>query len=224
MAALSHRRNTALKFFVNGRAADNLYGLSQRVGKRISRYSQAAQRAQASLARRAQPVAKQEIRKVYGVKASTLNGRLSLYNGLRRKGDYIAIQASIRRLPLTAFGGAWGGRTTAGATASVLLGQRKTYTSAFMATVGWRGRSGGAVKDNTASRAIYVRQLRSDGRRYGRGPLRRLYGPSVFEMLSPGMHGNAAAQRVRGAVLSQLETYYTGELARQLVLELRHGQ
>jgi len=223
MAALSHRRNSALKLFVNGRAADNLYGLSKRIGDRVSRYSQAAQRAQSSLARRVQPVAKREIRKVYGIKASTLNGRLALYNGLRRKGDYIALQASTRRLPLASFGGTWGGRSTPGATASVLVGQRKTYTSAFVARVGWRGASGGSLKDDTASTAIYVRQLQPTGRRVGRGPLRRLYGPSVFEMLSPGTHANQAALRVRGAVLSELETYYVGELARQIALELRHG-
>lgn len=223
MAALSHRRNSAIKLSINGRAADDLYGLSRRVGERVSRYSQAAQRAQASLARRVQPVAKREIRKVYGIKASDLNGRMALLNGLRRKGDYIALQASLRRLPLTSFSGAWGGRATAGATASVLVGQRKVYASAFIASVGWRGSSGAGVKAGTATKAIYVRQRRGDGRRVGRGPLSRLYGPSVFEMLSSGQHDNTASQRVRGAVMTELETYYVGELARQLALEARRG-
>lgn len=223
MAALSHRRNSAVKLFVNGKSADDLYGLSKRIGQRVSKYSLAAQRAQASLARRVQPMAKREIRQVYGIKASLLNGTLSLYNGLRRKGDYIALQASLRRMPLSSFGGAWGGRATPGATASVLLGQRKVYASAFIANVGWRGASGGAVKGGTSSKAIYVRTRGVDGKRVARGPLKRLYGPSVFEMLSSGAHDNAASRRVRGAVVSGLETYYVGELARQIALEARRG-
>lgn len=219
------RKNSALKVYVNGSTANDLYGLAARVGQTVPRTAVASARAQASLVRKVQPVAKREIRKVYGIKASLLNGGLKLATGQRAAGDFISLQASTRRISLINFNGRWGGLKTPGAVASILLGTRKTYTSAFIASVGWRGTSGRSVKADTVSSNIYVRSRGSDGKRVGRGPLKRLYGPSVFEMLVPSAvpGGSNPAGRVRNEVLSQLQAFYVSELARQIALELRRG-
>lgn len=219
---MSNRRNSSLKIYVNGSTANDLYGLAKRVGQQVSRMSVASNRAQKTLARRVQPLAKREIRKVYGVKASLLNGRMRLESGARTGGDFVSLWASTRKVSLLEFGGRWRGMKSPGATASILLGTSKTYDSAFIATVGWRGASGGAVKADTASRAIYVRKRGPDGRRFGRGPLKRLYGPSVFEMIgtSPKAHSR---DTVRAAIVPQLESFYVSELSRQIALELRRG-
>jgi hypothetical protein len=217
-----NRRNSAVKIYVNGSTANDLYGLAKRVGQQVSRMSSASQRAQSSLARKVQPVAKREIRNVYGVKAGILNGRMRLETGTRGKGDFLSLWASTRKVSLLEFGGRWRGVKTPGATASILLGTSKTYDSAFIANVGWRGGSGQAVKADTVSRAIYVRKRGPDGKRFGRGPLKRLYGPSVFEMIgtSPKAH---SADTVRAAIVPQLENFYVTELSRQIALELRRG-
>jgi hypothetical protein len=222
---MASRRNSAVKIYVNGRVADDLYGLSKRIGAQVSRMSTAARRAQSSLSRKVQPVATRVVRTAYNIKATDLRARLKLATGLRAKGDFISLQASTRRISLIAFGGQWGGRTTAGATASILLGQRKTYSEAFIASVGWRGTSGRAVKTDTVSRNIYVRSRGPDGKRVGRGPLKRLYGPSAFEMLVPSPVGGSsgAAGKVRAAILDELHGFYVSELSRQIALELRRG-
>jgi hypothetical protein len=216
-----NRRNSAVKLYVNGSTANSLYGLSRRVGQTVSRMSTASSRAQASLARRVQPVTKREVRKVYGIKASALNSRMRLENGTRKKGDFISVWASTRRLPLIDFGGRWGGVKTPGAVASILAGSRKTYAHAFAATVGWRGASGGGVKEGTARRNLYVRSTGADGRRVGRGPLRMLKGPSVFEMIATSSTGRSAP--VASVILPILQDYYVSELTRQIALELRRG-
>jgi len=218
---MASRRNSALKIYVNGRVADGFYGLSKRVGQTVSRMSVASQRAQASLARRVQPLTKSEVRKVYGIKASALTSRMRLETGTRKQSDYLSIWASTRKLPLIDFGGSWGGRRTPGAVASILAGARKTYGGAFIATVGWRGTSGGAVKDGTSSRNIYVRSQGPDGRRVGRGPLRMLKGPSVFEMIAT--QGSGRGLPVAATILPQLQDYYVSELTRQIALVLRDG-
>ncbi len=150
-------RNASFKIYVNGRAADSLYGLSKRVGERVSRFSTASQRAQAGLVRKLQPVTKAAIRDYYTVKPSELNNRFKVLTGSRVKGDFVALWASTRRISLIAFAGRWGGPKTPGAVASILLGKPKTYDSAFIASIGWRGVSGASVKADTVHRGIYVR-------------------------------------------------------------------
>lgn len=222
LMGMASRRNSAVKIYVNGSTANDLYGLSRRVGQQVSRMSVASQRAQASLARRVQPVTKREIRAVYGIKASLLNDKMRLETGRRGGSDYLSVWASTRKISLIEFSGRWRGVKSPGATASILLGTSKTYTSAFIASVGWRGSRGGAVKADTVSRAIYVRKRGPDGRRAGRGPLQRLYGPSVYEMIGTSRtpHG---ADTVRATILPQLQDYYVSELSRQIALELRRG-
>lgn len=218
---MATRRNASAKIYINGQVANGLYGLAKRVGSTVSRYSQASQRAQSSLARKVQPAAKAELRKVYSVKASDLNNRMKLESGTRKKSDYVSLWASSRKISLIAFGGRWGGTRTAGATAAIMQGQRKTYGHAFIAQVGWRGSSGKSVKANTLARGIYVRSNGPNGKPVGRGPLRRLYGPSVFDMVATSPRGGSDS--VRNTIIPQLESYYVSELRRQIALELRRG-
>lgn len=164
--------------------------------------NRAASRAAVGVVRKAQPIAKKDIRTRYGVKASQLNGAIRGEQGRGRKGEpYVGIWASSRQISLIHFGGRWRGRKAPGATAAVKLGQRKTYDSAFIATV--RG-----------LKAIRVRQYREGGgrKRHGRGPLRILRGPSPFEMLLGERMSNG--QKVAG----QLLEFYSTEIKRQINL------
>jgi hypothetical protein len=210
LAGMASRRNSAVKIYVNGSTANDLYGLAKRVGQQVPRLSVASQRAQASLARKVQPVAKREIRNIYGVKASVLNNKLKLETGARKNSDYISLWASTRKISLMEFSAKWRGVKTPGATASILLGTSKTYDAAFIATLGSQGKP-----------AVYVRSRGPDGKRAGRGPLRRLYGPSVFEMI--GTSPNGGSNTVRNTITPKLQDFYVTELTRQIALELRRG-
>lgn len=214
LAGMASRRNSAVKIYVNGSTANSLYGLAKRVGQQVSRMSVASQRAQASLARKVQPVAKREIRKTYGIKATLLDNKMRLETGTRAGSDYLSVWASTRKISLIEFGGKWRGVKTPGAVASILLGTAKTYESAFIATL--HGHGGAAVP------AIYVRKRGPDGKRFARGPLQRLYGPSVYEMIgtSPKTH---SGDTVSSRIVPQLQDYYVSELTRQIAMELRRG-
>lgn len=205
MARVS-RRNSAFKFYVNGTQARDLHGLTGIADQVLSAYDTSVMRAVVGLKRRVLPVTSREVRKEYGVQARALQGRFRVEDGRRGKkgGDYLSLWASTRRAPLLDFQGRWGGRRTVGATASIDAGQRKQYPGAFIATI--QGR-----------RAIRVRQRdASTGKRYARGPVRMLYGPSPFEMVSGLDHRGSV--NVRSAVMETLRTFYIGELQRQFKL------
>lgn len=207
------RRNSALTYYVNGRRAKDLHGLTDLAGNALSRYDTAMQRALAGLKRRAGPAANRVVREQFGVRLSALSGKFRVEDGTRAdrgrngaKSDFISIWASTRRIPLLDFGGRWSKGMKVGATASVLAGQRKQYAGAFRATI--------QGKD-----AIRVRQFdKSTGKRHGRGPVRMLYGPSPFAMLSPGDHSERASLAAREHMLDELHGFYTSELLRQLQL------
>ena len=204
----SSRRNRALKYFVNGRRARDLDGLADNAGRVLSAYDTAVTRAVVGLKRRALPAVRRAVRANYNVKAGTLADRYRVESGLEgRRGDrddFISIWASTRRIPLLEFGGRWAGRKSDGAVASIQRGVRRTYSGAFINEV--QGR-----------RAIRVRSFNpARGRRHGRGPLRMLYGPSPFEMLS-GL-GHQPSLRTKKTVLAELTSFYTAELRRQFRL------
>lgn len=203
------RRNSALKFYVNGRRAQDLHGLTDVAGRVLSSYDTAVTRAVVGLRRRAVPAASRAVREEYGVKAGALTQRYQVQTGVRgRRGDrsdYLSLWASTRRIPLLDFGGRWSGRRSRGASASIERGRSKVYDSAFIATV--QGR-----------RAIRVRAFDgSRGKRHGRGPLRMLYGPSAFEMVSGlDYRGSISAREI---VMDELRTFYVAELRRQFKLQ-----
>lgn len=198
------RRNSGLKFYVDGRMAKSLHGIVDPLDRTLSAYDLATQRAVSGLKRRAEPAAKRAVRSLYNVKAGDLSGKFRIEEGVSGgKGDrsgFISIWASTRRIPLIAFGGKWGGRKTAGATAAITSGAAKTYGSAFIATV-------------KGLRSIRVRTYAGGGKRAGRGPLRILRGPSPFEMISGLDHH--ASREVKESVITELRAFYMGELQRQ---------
>lgn len=203
------RRNSALKFYVNGRRAKDLHGLTGVAGRVLSSYDTAVTRAVVGLKRRAAPAANRAVREEYGVKAGALSQRFKVQTGVRgRRGDrsdYLSLWASTRRIPLLDFGGRWSGRRSRGASASIERGKSKVYESAFLATIEGR-------------RAIRVRAFDgTSGKRNGRGPVRMLYGPSAFEMVSGLDYRGSVAARER--VIEELRTFYIAELRRQFKLQ-----
>lgn len=203
------RRNSALKFYVNGRRAQDLHGLTDVAGRTLSRFDVAVTRAIVGLKRRVAPAASRAVRQQYGVKAGALSKGFKVQDGTRgRRGDrsdYVSLWASTRRIPLLDFGGRWSGRRSRGARASIERGKSKVYDSAFIATIEGR-------------RAIRVRAFDgTSGKRHGRGPVRMLYGPSAFEMVSGlDYRGSVAA---RESVMEELRTFYIAELRRQFNLQ-----
>lgn len=205
--ARARARNSALKFFVNGRRAQQLDGLSDLAGNVLSAYDVAVTRSVVGLKRRALPIVSRAVRQHYNVKAGTVAGKFRVETGTAgRRGDrddFISIWASARKIPLHEFAGRWTGRKSPGATAAIVSGAGKVYEGAFIATV--QGR-----------RAIRVRQFESTGRRAPRGPLRMLRGPSPLEMLTGADHG--ASRSTKQGVVSELRVFYSAELRRQFKL------
>lgn len=163
--------------------------------------ARAARRAGVGVVRRAQPIAKRDIRERYGVKASQLNGSIRGTQGTDRKHrPYIGVRASSRQISLIHFGGRWR-KKSPGATAAIHAGERKTYKHAFIATVEGR-------------KAIRVRAYTNGpgSKRHGRGPLRMLRGPSPLEMLLGQDMANGHK------VASKLLDFYSTEIKRQIDL------
>lgn len=160
-------------------------------------------RAIMSVRRRFEPAAKRAIRDVYNVRASDLVARFTVRSGLDENGEYLSLNASTKPLPLIGFGGRWGGRKTAGATADIQKGKRKIYTSAFIAKVGGQLR-------------LVVRQFSRDATarsgRDGRRKLQALTGPSAYQMVM-GEDEATAARLAR-----EMNAFRGRELKRQLEL------
>jgi hypothetical protein len=165
--------------------------------------AKADSRSIASVRRRFEPAAKRAIREVYTVRAGDLSGRFSVRSGLGEEGEYLSLNASTKKLPLIGFGGRWGGRKTAGATAGIQVGMRKVYTSAFIARIG-------------GQRRMVVRQFSRDATapsgRDGRRKLRTLTGASAFQMVMG--EGEVVASRLA----REMNMYRSTELIRQLAL------
>lgn len=205
----SNRRNAALKFFVNGKRAQQLEGLADLAGNALSAYDVAVTRSVVGLKRRTLPAVSRGVREFYSIKAGTLREKYRVETGTqgrrRDQDDFISIWASVRPISLLEFQGRWRGRKSPGAVASIERGQAKTYDGAFISTV-------------EGLRAIRVRSFNSAaGRRHGRGPLRMLRGPSPFDMLSGASVGGraSASVKVRDQVITEMTDFYTTELRRQ---------
>jgi hypothetical protein len=198
--------NRALRFTVNGKGAADLSDLAGIPDRILSRFNTAVQRATVGVKRRAGPAASRELRAGYNIRAGALRGKIEARESRSRFGDTIELWATARRTSLIEFGGKWRGPNSPGATAAIARGSSQTYKGAFIATI--QGR-----------RAVRVRSFNSaTGRRFGRGPVRILRGPSVFEMLS-GIDGNGPSIKVGRNVLAELTEFYVAELRRQYALE-----
>lgn len=210
------KRNQVLRLFVSGRRAGSI---AARVGSVVARTDRATQRAAATAARRAAPIVKRHVTRIFNVKPAALNGRVrAAVTGPKNKADTLRVYAHTRRLALMLFGGAWGGTTTPGATASVLRGQSEIYVGSFIAAVGKK-----------KLRSIRVRKW-VGGRRAPRGPLQILSGPSPHDMVT-GHRADPENRNPMGRYPVQLDRaigmdiadVYVAELVRQLALETRNG-
>lgn len=185
----------------------------------------AARRAGIAVQRAAGTLVRRDVRGRYGVKLTALKDGYRVVQGRSRKGDaYVGVEASGRRISLLEFGGRWvrpkgdnlQRMRSKGATAAVQAGARKTYAGAFIASIGWRGVSGEAIKADTVKRGMFVRQtVNGTGKRHGRGPVRLLRGPSPLEMLL------GQDMRYAPTMSAKLQAIYETELARQIQLALK---
>lgn len=160
-------------------------------------------RANVSVRRRFEPAAKKAVRAVYNVRVKDLTGRFTVNTGQDQNGEFLALNASTRKLPLVGFGGRWGGRKTPGATADIQMGKRKVYASAFIARIG-------------GQRRIVVRQFSRDATapsgRDGRRKLRTLTGASALQMVM------GEGQVIAAKLAREMNQYRSSELVRQLWL------
>lgn len=127
----------------------------------------ALKRARGTLVRRLPVEARRDIQTEYALGAIRIGRGLSV----RVEADAVVLTGAKRGVGLIEFGGRWGGRRSAGATAQVHTGGgRTTRPHTFIAT----GASG--------NRQIFERAT-IGGRRAGRWPIVAAYGPSVAQML-----------------------------------------
>lgn len=198
------------KFSGTGVASSNRAAI-ERVRARLDGVSEASirkadQRAMASVKRRFEPVAKRVLRQKYNIAVGKLSGQFQVRTGSGSDGESIELFAATKKLPLIDFGGKWGGRRTPGATAQILREARKTYKSAFIATINGR-------------KEILERQISAAARtpsgRDPRNKLRRLRGPSPWQMVKGIDDVNARA------IASELNEFRSSEILRQLGLAKR---
>lgn len=133
-----------------------------------------------SVRRKAQPIAKRIVRAQYGVQSTALGDAFDAVSGTDGGRAFVALKARVAPISLIRFGGKWRKRS-AGASAEISRGDRKTYQSAFIATMPNGGRH------------IFARALQGSGKRAPRLPLRRLHGPSAYQMVQ-GRNGETAEQ------------------------------
>ena len=149
--------------------------------------------------RRFEPAAKRIIRKSYGVALRELSGKFQVRTGADAGGEYVALAASQKRIPLIRFGATWRGIRTPGATAIVRKGVRKTYRHAF-------------IRNIQGTPQVLERQMSRDGggKRDPRNRIRRLMGPSPLQMLEGEGGANATA------VADEINEFIARELERQV--------
>lgn len=196
------RPSQVLRIYTNGQRANDRFALAQRVGTIVKRNADATKKAAASTARRVQPLAKEAITAVYTIRPNQLNGKFRAVV----TPDALRVNASTRRFPLMAFGGKWGGRRTAGATASIRRGVVTTYGGSFIATI-------------QGLRSIRVRTEAGNGRRVARGPVRILRGPSPFQMVTDETTGQG--EGIARTLIRTLREYYVAERRRLYEVERR---
>ena len=127
-------------------------------------------RALVTLQRRLGPEVSREIGEVLNLPKREISSRVTV----TKSEDHVDVTASGKRIPLRKFGGQWGVRSTAGATARIFIdGESRTYVSAFALPKG----------------TIVARALAGE-KRTPRLPLTPLYGPDIGSVLvSRSAHG-----------------------------------
>jgi hypothetical protein len=144
-----------------------------RNGQRLASLAKGARtrvvaRSIATLRRRLATETRKFVSEEYGISTRELGQRITTES----TPDSVSVFGTTPRIPLIKFGGKYGGHNTAGATAAIIFGQRKTYAGAFLSK----------AKGNIVSRAIN----KATGKRYGRLPITVLHGPSPESMVLGG--------------------------------------
>lgn len=202
-----------VRFYTNGKRANDSYGLAQHVGRIVRRVDVARKRAVVSTSRRAGPMAKANITAVYSIAAAHVTNRVHVYD----TGDTLHVNASVLKFPLALFHAQWGGPFTSGATAAVRLGGRHTYPGTFMAAGRFR-----SEKLDQVYRRLKGKKKRMVYGRY-KGKVREqivaLRGPSTYDMLIELSRETAMGKSGAGAYHRQLRAFYISELRRLYALE-----
>lgn len=224
MANQSERNRRVVTFYTNGGRAEAQSGISARVGAIVKRNDDATQRAKASTARKAAPLAKQLITARYSIKGSYVTNRVRV----RELRDAIGIDASVLRFPLVLFSGRWGGHGSSGATASIVQAQTRTYTGSFISP----GRFRGEAMPLIYSRIRGSKVLQKHGRYKGkvREAIVANRGPSTHDMLT-GIERDGDAQPIgnfsdgdlTATLRSSLASYYVSEQRRLRALGTGNG-
>lgn len=207
MAGTHQNQRQVVKLYTNGKRSDDRYALSKAVGQTVKRMDTAQKRAKASTARKASPIAKALITANYNIRPGKLTDKIRT----RMDPDTLRVDASQRRFALIDFGGRWGGRKTAGATAAIQKGQTKVYAGSFITTI-------------QGLRSIRVRQKRGS-KRVGRGPVQILRAGSTHSMIAgreldqAGNQVGTIPHGIAGDFLQQLQAFYVGELKRLYAVE-----
>lgn len=207
-----------VKFYTNGKRADNAYGLSEQVGFIVKRADAARRKAVVSVSRKAQPLARKLVLGAFKIRSRDLTGKVTVYD----TGDTLHVNASVKKFPLALFAARWGGHSTAGATAEIRRGDPKTYAHAFIAKGRYLGQTTNLVyaRDRTARK---VRMAYGSHAGELRQPIRALRGPSVYDMLTSIERDTAAGKGGRGEYTRELRKFYVSELRRLYDVEARRN-
>lgn len=222
MAGTHETRRQVVRFFTNGQRANDGYGLSAQVGRIVKRADDARKKAVVSTLRRAGPLAKSLVTARYGIASSQVTNRVRA----RIDSDTIRVDASQLRFPLSLFRGKWGGPSTAGATASIVITEPRTYAGAFIA----RGRFRGATIPLIYTRRRGKKKMMTSGRYKGqlREQIVANRGPSTYDMVLGFVRdqGGTVTGRVgdqSGTLNASLVSFYVGEYRRLYAVNASNG-
>lgn len=174
-----------MRFYIE---ADAVLKAARELERWPDRIVLAQRRALGTLRRRWPVMARRDIQTEYALKAQRIRDDLSV----RTTAQGIQLVGHARGIGLRQFGAR---RTKEGLRYSVFRGVYKVRTSTFQ-------------QDRNAIPVAFERVRRPDGRRVGRTPIQRVYGPSVAQMLRkrerPGRLGQAGLDLIAAELQRQL--------------------
>ncbi len=171
----------------------------RRQGNRLARIAgetdRTTQRATGTLLRRLPVQARRDIQDEYNLPARRIAEGITATRGE----GFVELRGSKRGIGLINFGGRWGGRKSAGATAQVRRTEGRTvYSGTFITTL------------RSSNRQIVERELDA-GHRVGRLPVRTLYGPSMAHLLRNADRRDRLVEFSRDTLRDEVERLTKGE-------------
>lgn len=205
-------RNQVMRIFTSGKYANDKYSLADKIGHDVKKAQAAVVRSVAGLSRRVPAMTKRLVLDTYRIASSKVSQGVRV----RTTNAALSVDASALRFALGEFGGHWGGRSSPGATAEVVAGERRTYAGAFMAPGRLRGSVTSLIYSRTGRFAV-MKSGRYAGKR--REVIRANRGPSLQQMIvGHDQSGKQVGRDLRAALGEQMRDYYVGELHRQYEL------